>query len=190
MHKVYWALGLAQICRQCSQQNIEISHEKKLLANSEQNIEFTENPGVFWQFYSNCFGFIGPTSCWNTSCRLSGAHKFEILEQNATKSVKLTPSVHVLLSSLESPSTFTKVDGSPGRHSGLVKDHDWDTRGTWFKSCLGAVFPAVLLPTVNWELVARHKGYMDAANGVVFGTCASGCEAYPLTPTVRRCICR
>ena len=51
-------------------------------------------------------------------------------------------------------------------------------------------FPAVLQPTVNWELVARHKGYMDAANGVVFGTCASGCEAYPLTPTVRRCICR
>ena len=41
-----------------------------------------------------------------------------------------------------------------------------DTRGTWFKSCLGAVFPAVLLATVNWELVARHKGYMDAANGV------------------------
>ena len=50
--------------------------------------------------------------------------------------------------------------------------------------------PAVLLPTVNWELVARHKGYMDAANGVVFGTCASGCETCPLTPTVRRCICR
>ena len=32
--------------------------------------------------------------------------------------------------------------------------------------------------------------YMDAANGVVFGTCASGCETCPLTPTVRRCICR
>ena len=31
---------------------------------------------------------------------------------------------------------------------------------------------------------------MDAANGVVLGTCASGCETYPLTPTVRRCICR
>ena len=48
-----------------------------------------------------------------------------------------------------------------------------------------------LRPThcVNWELVARHKGYMDAANGVVFGTCASGCETYPLSPTVRRCIC-
>ena len=31
------------------------------------------------------------------------------------------------------------------------------------------LFPAFtpyysLLPTVNWELVARHKGYMDAAN--------------------------
>ena len=49
--------------------------------------------------------------------------------------------------------------------------------------------PAVLLPTVNWELVARHKGYMDAGNGVVFGTCASGCETCPLTPTIRRCIC-
>ena len=55
-------LGLAQICRQCFQQNIEISHE--MLANSEQNIEFTEeDPGVFWQFYSNFFGFMGPTSC-------------------------------------------------------------------------------------------------------------------------------
>ena len=50
----------------------------------------------------------------------------------------------------------------------------------------------MLLPTVNWELVARHKGYMDAAYGVVLGTCASGCETHmhPLTPTVRRCICR
>ena len=43
-------------------------------------------------------------------------------------------------------------------------------------------FSAVLLPTVNWELVARHKGYMDAANGVVFGTGAIGCETYQLTP--------
>ena len=34
-HCVY-PLGLAQICWQCFQQNIEISHEKKLLANSEQ----------------------------------------------------------------------------------------------------------------------------------------------------------
>ena len=31
---------------------------------------------------------------------------------------------------------------------------------------------------------------MDAAIGVFLGTCASGCETYPLTPTVRRCICR
>ena len=56
-------IGLAQICRQFFQQNIEFSNEKKLLANSEQNIDFTEDPGVFWQFYSNFFGFIGPTSC-------------------------------------------------------------------------------------------------------------------------------
>ena len=48
-----YSLGLAQICRQCFQQNIEISHEKKLLANSEQSIEFTEDSGVFWQFFSN-----------------------------------------------------------------------------------------------------------------------------------------
>ena len=53
-----------------------------------------------------------------------------------------------------------------GRHSGLVKDNDWDTRDTWFKSCLGTVFPAVPLSTVNWKLVARNKGYMDAANRV------------------------
>ena len=46
-------------------------------------------------------------------------------------------------------------------------------------------FPAVLLPTVNWELVARHKGYMDAANGVVLGTYASAYETYPLTPPLR-----
>ena len=39
--------------------------------------------------------------------------------------------------------------------------------GNRFKSCLGAVFPAVLLPTVNWELVARRKGYMDAAKAMV-----------------------
>ena len=39
---------VAQICRQFFQQNIEFSNKKKLLANSEQNIEFTEDPGVFW----------------------------------------------------------------------------------------------------------------------------------------------
>ena len=33
----------------------------------------------------------------------------------------------------------------------------------------------------------RHKGYMDAANVVVLGTFASGCEIYSHTPTVRRC---
>ena len=39
--------------------------------------------------------------------------------------------------------------------------------GLRFKSCLEAegFFPAVLRPTVIWELVAWHKGCMDAANG-------------------------
>ena len=27
-------------------------------------------------------------------------------------------------------------------------------------------FPAVLQPTVNWELVAWHEGNMDAVNGI------------------------
>ena len=48
-----------------------------------------------------------------------------------------------------------------------------------------AVFPAVLLPTVNWELVARHKEYCTWMRLMVtgfLGTCASGCETYPLTP--------
>ena len=64
---------------------------------------------------------------------------------------------------LQSPGAYFRF--SPGgplqvtRQEQLVKNHDWDTRGTWFKSCLGAVFPAVLLPTVNWELVAKHKGH-------------------------------
>ena len=39
------------------------------------------------------------------------------------------------------------------------------------------VLPAVLQPTVNWEIVARHKGYMDEANTVI-GTCASGIETF------------
>ena len=48
------------------------------------------------------------------------------------------------------------------------KDHDWETEGTRFKSCLEAegIFPAVLRPPVNWELVAWHEGNMDAANGI------------------------
>ena len=56
------------------------------------------------------------------------------------------------------PLKFT-ISLKPGRHKGLVKGHDRGSRGTWFKSCMGAVFPAVLLPIVNWELVARDKGY-------------------------------
>ena len=37
---------------------------------------------------------------------------------------------------------------------------------------------------VKWELVARHMGYIDAANAVMafLVTCTSGCETYPLTP--------
>ena len=30
----------------------------------------------------------------------------------------------------------------------------------------GRIFPAMLRPTVNWELVAFHEGNMDAVNGI------------------------
>ena len=64
------------------------------------------------------------------------------------------------------------------RHGGLVKDHDWDTRGTGFKSRLEAVFPAVQLPTVKWEAVAKHKRYVNVADGVFcMGHSATACES-------------
>ena len=47
--------------------------------------------------------------------------------------------------------------------------------------------PAVLLPTVNWERLARHKGYMDVANGKGYMDAANGALS-ALVPVVVRCI--
>ena len=48
--------------------------------------------------------------------------------------------IYVVVPALQVCLLFSGIKFKAGRHSGLVKDHDWDTRDTWFKSCLGAVF--------------------------------------------------
>ena len=65
-----------------------------------------------------------------------------------------------------------QMRGQPGTEAQWFGQRPWLRYERYLVQVLpGSVFPAVLPPTVNWELVARHKGYMEAANEVSGHSC-------------------